>query len=387
MMKQILSVFQREVRFLIATPLAWFCMVAAPLLTALFFTTFMWQGLPTGMPIGVVDEDNTSTTRQLLRTLNSMQQTDISAQYADISEARRAMQRGEIYAFFYIPRGTTSLANQQKQPVVSFYTNYSYLVAGSLSMRDMRMMSELASGAAARKLLLARGATEQQAMAFLQPIVIETHPIGNPTLNYNVYLSNTLLPGILGIFIMMMAVFAIGMEIKNGTAGEWLGKAGGNIHVALIGKLLPQTIIFLLTSALMVIWLYGYMAFPCMCGPWVMMGLLSVFVIASQCLGVFMICMLPSLRLGLSFASLWGVLSFSICGMSYPLMAMDAPLQGLALLFPLRHYFILYVNSALDGYPVMNAWPYLLMLAAFCLLPLLCGWWLKSQLLRVKYVP
>ena len=80
MMKQILSVFQREVRFLIATPLAWFCMVAAPLLTALFFTTFMWQGLPTGMPIGVVDEDNTSTTRQLLRTLNSMQQTDISAQ-------------------------------------------------------------------------------------------------------------------------------------------------------------------------------------------------------------------------------------------------------------------------------------------------------------------
>ena len=207
-------------------------------------------------------------------------------------------------------------------------------------MRDMRMMSELASGAAARKVLLARGATEQQAMAFLQPIVIETHPIGNPTLNYNVYLSNTLLPGILGIFIMMMAVFAIGMEIKNGTAGEWLGKAGGNIHVALIGKLLPQTIIFLLTSALMVIWLYGYMAFPCMCGPWVMMGLLSVFVIASQCLGVFMICMLPSLRLGLSFASLWGVLSFSICGMSYPLMAMDAPLQGLALLFPLRHYFI-----------------------------------------------
>ena len=387
MMKQILSVFQREVRFLIATPLAWFCMVAAPLLTALFFTTFMLQGLPTGMPIGVVDEDNTSTTRQLLRTLNSMQQTDISAQYADISEARRAMQRGEIYAFFYIPRGTTSRANQQKQPVVSFYTNYSYLVAGSLSMRDMRMMSELASGAAARKVLLARGATEQQAMAFLQPIVIETHPIGNPTLNYNVYLSNTLLPGILGIFIMMMAVFAIGMEIKNGTAGEWLGKAGGNIHVALIGKLLPQTIIFLLTSALMVIWLYGYMAFPCMCGPWVMMGLLSVFVIASQCLGVFMICMLPSLRLGLSFASLWGVLSFSICGMSYPLMAMDAPLQGLALLFPLRHYFILYVNSALDGYPVMNAWPYLLMLAAFCLLPLLCGWWLKSQLLRVKYVP
>ena len=219
-MKSLFQVIIRELRRLAPDPLVWFCIVVAPLLTALFFTTFMWQGLPTNMPIGLVDEDNTPTTRQIARNLDAMQQTRITANFADITEARRAMQRGEIYAFFYIPRGTTSLANQQKRPTISFYTNYSYLVAGSLSMRDMRMMSELASGAAARKVLYARGLTEQQAMAFLQPIVIETHPIGNPTLNYNVYLSNMLIPGILGIFIFMMTVYSIGSETKRGTASE-----------------------------------------------------------------------------------------------------------------------------------------------------------------------
>lgn len=386
-MKSLFQVIIRELRRLAPDPLVWFCIVVAPLLTALFFTTFMWQGLPTNMPIGLVDEDNTPTTRQIARNLDAMQQTRITTNFADITEARRAMQRGEIYAFFYIPRGTTSLANQQKRPTISFYTNYSYLVAGSLSMRDMRMMSELASGAAARKVLYARGLTEQQAMAFLQPIVIETHPIGNPTLNYNVYLSNMLIPGILGIFIFMMTVYSIGSETKRGTASEWLGQAHGHIHRALVGKLLPQTVLFLLVGALIVIWLYGYMHFPCQCSPWTMMGVMSLYVLACQGMGVFMISMLPTLRLGLSFASLWGVVSFSICGMSYPTMAMDAPLQGAAMLFPLRHYFLLYVNCALDGYPLMNAGLNVLALLGFMLLPLLCGWWLKRQLLTVRYVP
>ena len=122
-MKSLFNIILRELNRLGPDPVAWFCMIVAPVLTALFFTTFMWQGLPMDMPVGLVDEDNTTTSRQIARNLDAMQQTRIAAQYADVSEARRAMQRGDIYAFFYIPRGTTSLANQQKQPTISYYTN------------------------------------------------------------------------------------------------------------------------------------------------------------------------------------------------------------------------------------------------------------------------
>ena len=73
-----------------------------------------------------------------------------------------------------------------------------------------------------------------------------------------------------------------------------------------------------------------------------MVGLLSLFVFASQGMGVLMICALPNPRFGLSFASLWGVLSFSICGMSFPAMAMhphaprsELPLPSETLLSPL----------------------------------------------------
>lgn len=381
------SIFLRELQRLARQPLYWFCMVLAPLFCYLFFTTLMADGLPQNLPLGLVDEDNTTTTRNLARNLDAFQMTDIVNSYPNVSDARKAVQRGEIYGFYLIPKGTTKQAQLQRIPTVSFYTNYSYLVAGSLLYRDMRTMSELASGAASRTVLYGRGATEQQAMAYLQPIVIDMHAVGNPWLNYNVYLSNVIIPGMLGLFIFMITVYGLGTELKFGTADELMAASGDSVIVAVTGKLIPQLVIFLLSGTVYILWLYAWLRFPCHCGILRMWSVMALFVLACQGLGVFMFTMLPTLRLGLSFASLWGVISFSISGMSFPCMAMHPILQGLANLFPLRHYFLLYVNCALDGYPLANAWPYVLVLIGFALLPWPCMPRLKKVLKTYQYEP
>lgn len=386
-MPTILKIARRELRRMASKPIYWFCMIAAPLFCFVFFTSLMAEGLPTDMPLGLVDNDNTTTSRSLARNLDAFEMTSIKEQYANVTEAREAVQRGDIYGFYYIPKGTTRKAQRQELPVVSFYTNYSYLVAGSLLYRDMRTMSELASGAASRTVLYAKGATERQAMAFLQPIVIDSHAINNPWLNYNVYLSNVILPGLLMLFIFMVTVFSIGTEVKYNTVHDWLIMARGSMFHALAGKLLPQTLIFFLIGIAFAIGLYGVLHFPCHCGLPTMLLVMFLGIIGAQGLGVFMFAMLPTLRLSLSFASLWGVISFSICGMSYPVMAMHPTLQGLSYLFPLRHYFLLYVNCALDGYPLMNAAPYVVGLLLFAMLPLLLLHRLKKMLLVVPYIP
>lgn len=386
-MPTILKIARRELRRMASKPIYWFCMIAAPLFCFVFFTSLMSEGLPTDMPLGLVDNDNTTTSRSLARNLDAFEMTSIKEQYANVTEAREAVQRGDIYGFYYIPKGTTRKAQRQELPVVSFYTNYSYLVAGSLLYRDMRTMSELASGAASRTVLYAKGATERQAMAFLQPIVIDSHAINNPWLNYNVYLSNVILPGLLMLFIFMVTVFSIGTEVKYNTVHDWLIMARGSMFHALAGKLLPQTLIFFLIGIAFAIGLYGVLHFPCHSGLPTMLLVMFLGIIGAQGLGVFMFAMLPTLRMSLSFASLWGVISFSICGMSYPVMAMHPTLQGLSLLFPLRHYFLLYVNCALDGYPLMNAAPYVVGLLLFAMLPLLLLRRLKKMLLVVPYIP
>ena len=347
------NVMKRECQRLVSRPLYLFSMVVAPLFCYVFFTTLMGSGRRTDRRVGIVDHDQTSTTRQLSRTLDAFQQSKIVARYPTFNEAREAMQRREIYGFYYIPEGTTAQAQAQRRPTVSFYTNNTLLIAGSLLFKDMKTMSELASGAVVQATLLAKGATEEQAMAFLQPIVIDTHPLQNPWLNYSVYLNNTFAPGVLMLLIFMVTVFSIGVEIKERTARQWLRMGHNSIWISLAGKLLPHTAVFFLMGILYNVYLYGFLHFPCHSGIGPMLLATLCLVLASQGMGILMIGVLPTLRLGLSFASLWGVLSFSMCGLSFPLMGMHPTLQALANLFPLRHYFLIYVDQALNGYPMI----------------------------------
>lgn len=388
-------IFLRELRRLATTPLCWFMLVGGPLFCAILLTTMMQDGLPSDLPVGMVDMDRTSTSRNLSRNIDAFQICRVSGHYASVSEARKAMQRGEIYAFYYIPEGTTRKLQAQQQPIVSFYTNPQYLVAASLTYKDMRMMSELMGGAATRSVLKARGVGNEQLMGMLQPIVIDCHPISNPSLNYNVYLSNILLPGVFSLFFLFMTVYGIGLEIKENSADELMLSAAidgrmtspGTAFRALFGKLAAQGLVMHLVSWLLMAYLYGVLHFPCQCGLPVMLLIASLFVVASQGMGVLMICALPGLRMGLSFASLWGVISFSICGMSFPAMAMPEWVQGLTVLFPLRHYYLLYVNCALDGYPILNVWPFALALVGFALLPLLFVRRFGRIMLHTAYAP
>ena len=385
--KALWNVMKREGKRLVSRPLYLFCMVVAPLFCYVFFTTLMDSGLPQDMPVGVVDEDLTTTSRQLARNLDAFEQTAVVAHYPNVSEARQAMQRGDIYGFYYIPEGTTAKVQAQRQPKVSFYTNNTLLIAGSLLYKDMKMMSDLAPGAAARSVLYAKGATEDQAMGFLQPIVIDTHPLNNPWINYSVYLNNTFTPGVLMLMIFMVTVFSIGVEIKDRTARQWLRTGNNSIWISLAGKLLPHTAVFFLMGILYNVYLYGFLHFPCNSGIGPMLFATLCLVLASQGMGILMIGVLPTLRLGLSFASLWGVLSFSMCGLSFPAMGMHPTLQALANLFPLRHYFLIYVDQALNGYPMIYSWTNYVALLLFMMLPFLIAHRLKAALIYYKYVP
>ncbi|MDO4771215.1 ABC transporter permease [Porphyromonas sp.] len=384
---RIWEVTKREIRLLTSRPLFIFCMVIAPLFCYIFFTTLMSDGLPKEMPAGVVDLDNSSTSRKLVRNLDVFAQTKVVAHYESVSEAREAMQRGEIYGYYYFPQDLGKELISQRQPKISFYTNYSYLIAGSLQFRDMKMLGELASGGAARQILYAKGATEDQAMGFLRPIVIETHAISNPWINYSIYLSNGILPGILSLLILMVTVCTIGIEIKNGTAQEWLKTAGDSIYVALSGKLLPHTVIWMIMGFLYNIYLYGYLGFPCQSGIGTMLLATTLLILASQAMGIFMIGTFPMLRLGLSFASLWGVISLSVAGFSFPVMAMPKMIQALSILFPLRHFFLIYADQALNGFAMIYSWGNYVALSAFLLLPFIVLNRLHNALRYNTYVP
>lgn len=362
-------------------------MVVFPMLTMIFFTSLMHEGQPQDMPVGIVDLDNTSTSRKLTRNLDAFQTSRVVARYTSVSEARTAIQRNEIYAFLYIPKGTTDKMLASRQPKISFYYSLTSLTSGALLFRDLKTISTLGGAAVGQATMTARGYTPEQIRTFLQPITIDLHQISNPWTNYNIYLSTMLVPGVIMLFIMLITVYSIGTELKFGRSRRWIQTAGNNIAVALAGKMLPQTLIFLSITYGYMYYVFGILDFPHPGGTSniLLLGLLSV--LAPQGFGLFIFGLMPSLRLSMSTCSLWAVLSFSMAGSAFPIMAMDAPLQSLSWLFPMHHYFMIYQITIFNAFPLADAWLHAVALIAFAMLPVTVLEKLKNAMINYVYIP
>lgn len=377
----------RELRILRKNPIYGFCMVVFPILVIAFFTSMMEAGAPTDLPIGLVDADNTSTTRALSRRLDAFQSTKIVGSYATAAEARHAIQRGEIYGFLYFPKGTTEKLMAGRQPKVSYYYSLAAKMPGALTMKDLKVISTLGSAAVGQATLRARGATDAQIQAFLQPITVDLHMIANPWSNYNVYLSTVFVPGIIMLFIFLITAYSIGTELKFNSNKLLMKMANGDIYVALMGKMLPQTLIFLIIFYGFLWYIYNCLGFPHQGGLWPILLLGFLAVISSQCFGIFAFGLLPSLRMSMSICSLWAVLSFTTSGFTFPIFAMDGAIEALAQLFPLRHYYMIYKTCIFNGFPLHMAWFHFMALGIFIVLPLFTMRKLRKAMLEYVYIP
>ena len=386
-LRLIWQVAKRECKILTVNRIYFWSMVVFPLLAMVFFTSLMDEGLPEDMPVGIVDLDNTTTSRSLIRRLDAFQSSKVVAHYPSVAEARRAIQENEIYAFLYIPKGTTDDLLASRQPKISYYYNMASVMSGSLLMRDMKTISTLGSAGVGQATMRAKGYTQEQIMAFLQPIRINLHQVANPWTNYNSYLSTVLVPGVMMLFMFLISAYSLGMELKFGRGQEWLKMADNRIVVALLGKFLPQAVVFLSLIFFYEFYMYGIMQFPHQGDLWdiILLSLLEVF--ASIGFGIFAFGLMPSLRMSMSVCSLWAVLSFSLAGSAFPVMGMDTPIQAVTWLFPLRHYYMLYQITVFNGFPLIDAWFHFVALVGFVLLPWFVIMKIKNAMLHYVYIP
>ena len=385
--RQILDIALRELGIIFGNRIYGFCMVAFPLLTVFFFTSFLRDGVAQDLPIGVVDEDNSAMSRGLVRNLDAMQSSRVVARFASPTEARCAMQENKIYAYLYIPEGTGAKLLAGRQPKISYYYTMTCLSAGSMASTDLKTIGMLGSAAVGQAMLSAKGASKEQIQAAMQPVRIDVHKLVNPESSYNVYLTTALVPGIMMLFMALLSAYTLGMEMKFDTGREWLKRADNNIFVAIVGKYLIHAIVFLLVVFIFQYYIYGVLEFPHEGSTWSIVRLCLLQVLASLGFGIFSFGLMPSLRMSMSISSLWSVLGISMCGSSFPVPAMDPPLQALSWLFPLRHYFMLFQSTVFNGYPVIDVWFHLVALVAFTLLPWFVIRKVKNAMLNYVYIP
>ena len=222
------------------------------------------------------------------------------------------------------------------------------------------------------QLLMKKGLTEHQAMAQLMPVRFDKHVLFNPHINYGYYLAPSFMPMMLMIFVVMTTIFAIGTELKNATARDWVDTAGGSIGAALLGKVLPITFVMFLVSLVMMVINFKIVGTPLNGSLAVLLVGTLLFILGYQSISVLIVSLLANLRLSLSIGGGYSVLAFTFSGLTFPIMAMWEPMQWVSRIFPFTFYTDLFVDQMLRGTPWVYSLPDLCWMSLFIVLPLLC---------------
>lgn len=367
-MKEIVEVIRRELSIIRRRPVYLLASVGVLMVNIVFYVSLFGDGLPHDLPIGLIDQDRSSTSRAFAQQLDASQLGEV-IYYDDLHLARKDMETGRITAYVVIPEGFNADIQGQRQPHIGYYVNSLYFVGGALAWKDIVTIVNLTGGAVQREVLRMKGVNEREIMGLIQPIVLDQHQIGNPTTNYGIYINGVLLPGILEMIVILITIYTLGAELKYGTSRHLLEVAGGSFEKALLGKMVPYAVIFTVLGVALELVLFYWLEYPLAGSIWWMFLNILLLVSASEALAIFIVGLFPVLRLSVSVGAIVSVLGFSLAGFTLPVEVMPPFLQGFSAIFPLRHYYLFHVQETIWGSGFSGWWQEAVHLLLFLFLP------------------
>ena len=375
-MDNFLNVFRRELRRMTSRRIYFAACIVLPLFSLVFMATIFGHGQMENLPVGVVDADQTSLSRSIIRMVDATPELQVTKQYANETEARKAIQRKEIYGYLLIPSGIKSLCY--------YYHNAMLSVGGELHSTFETILKQVSVTPIVTE-AVGLGESQTNITSFLIPVSEEEMVSYNPNRNYAIYLTQPFFFVFLQVLLLLVTTYALGSESKFGTSDEWLQMAKGNIGIAVIGKLLPYTFIFMVMGVLANVVFFNWMQMPLPCSLWVINGITILFILATQALALLLYAIFPVLSLIISVVSMIGSLGATLSGVTFPVNFMDTPVYWTSFLFPIRHFVEVVQSLLYLGGTFSNYWTNLVVLLLFILSPILLLPRLKRALLTHRY--
>lgn len=359
--------------------------IVLPLFCVFFMATIFGSGQMENLPIGIVDLDQTATSRNISRTIETVPTFNVIAHYTDDISARTATQQKKIYGYLVIPENFEENVLSGKTTTLSYYYHYALLSVGSEIQGAFETVLQPLAITPIINEATALGISENQIEDFLVPVNEQGHPLYNPDLDYSVYLSNPFFFILFQVIILLVTVYTIGSEIKFRTADEWLKCADMNIFTAITGKLLPYTILFIIIGIFSNYIMFGVMQIPFSCGFTPLNLTTILFVIATQALAVFLFSLFPAISIIISIVSMVGSLGATLSGVTFPAPFMFPAVYYASFLFPVRHFVEINQNLLYGDYGFAYTWQNISALFLFILPAILILPHLKKAILSHKY--
>ena len=302
--------------------------VVLPLFLIFFMATIFGDGQMRRLPIGVVDGDNTATSRGIVRSMEAVPTFGVVGHYADDAEARAAVNRREVYGYLSIPPRFEEAMMRGTGATLCYYYHYALLAVGGEVMSAFETALIPVRMAPIVGEAIALGTEEKNIETFLLPMTSDDHALYNPSLDYAEYLAVPIFYIMFQILVLLVTLYAVGSDVPIANSST----------AAVAVKLLPYTVIFVLEALLANVVFFHWTHIPMAGNMWLFSLVVALFIVATQSVAVILYTLFPVLSLVISVVSMVGSLGATLSGLTFPLSAMSPVVQWVARLFPVRHF-------------------------------------------------
>jgi ABC-2 type transport system permease protein len=353
-MHPFVTTVRREIERLLHRPTLFFITIVGPLLSFLLIAAIFSSGVPRDLPVAVVDLDHTALSRQIARMTDATAIATIDRSFTDLNQARIAVEEGRVEAVLYIPEGTEKDIYRGKSSKLALYLNNANIVKGGMLNSGIRKALGTISAGIKLQLQMKNGLNQEQATSRIMPVQLRSLLLFNPYTSYSYYLTVGFMPVLLIVFVLLGTIYVIGDELYRGAGPHWIKAAGGNFEYALLGKLLPYTVIYFCFALLMNLILFQYLGLPLRGNYHVIVVSEILLIVSYQFFAVFMLALTSNMRLSLSLGSAYSMLAFTYSGLSFPAFGMSLGSQIVSSLFPYTYWLRILIGQSLRGEPASN---------------------------------
>ena len=331
---------RRELSFLIKDIDILTIILLSPLFYGLFYGTVYLNKVEREIPVIVVDQDNSTLSRQLIRSLDASPMLQIVETTTNLQHSREAIEMRQVQGVVWIPEDFSPALKKGRQAHLKVYLNNSRFLPSNDINRAVQQTVAIFNGAIRLHYFEAKGLNKEQALSQIQPLNVDNRNLFNPRQSYGDFL----IPGVLTLILQQTLLFGLAMsvarEFENRSFAELLNLAHGRFLPMAVGKGFFYFVLYFAYS-LLFFSLYlqllhlpfkgNYLSFQ-------MLNLIFLLTITiwAVIIGSFFRSKLTALQV-LVFSS---YPLFLLSGFSWPLQAMPWWLRGLSHLLPSTPYFL-----------------------------------------------
>ena len=331
-MREFTTTIRNEFRVIFGDEGVMLILIFAPLIYATIYSLTYGTQVLRDIPIGVVDEDKTPSSRELVNVLDAGANAVIAYEPTDMEDAKRLFFDREIYGIVYIPKGYQHQLLAGNTATVAIYLDASYMLMYRQVFQDMVAGIDTTGADVEFRRMLSNSVQAPTAKAIVEPVKYTSHTLFNPYLGYGSFV----MPPV--IILIMQQTLLIGICMIGGTRREkyfpMQTPRAENFCAQIFGRVVTYLIIYAALSLYLLGVHYRLFHYPMNGNAWSITIFMGVYITACSFFGIAASTLFRQRETPLMLLLWISIPLLMLSGVSFPSSAIPRYLQWLAAAFP-----------------------------------------------------